>query len=158
MKKGVVGVLSAAAGAVVGMAALGKRLGEQISEEKEMSQKHFLLFQMMNQWVKLKQDGKNLATYFEREGYKEIAIYGMHFAGETLVEELIGSDITVKYGIDRNAEKIYADFDVVTPDASLAEVDAIVVTAITFFDEIVEALKDRVDCPIISLEDILYQL
>lgn len=112
----------------------------------------------MNQWVKVKQDGKNLATYFEREGYKEIAIYGMHFAGETLVEELMGSNIVVKYGIDRNADKIYAEFDIVRPDAPLEEVDAIVVTAVTFMEEIVQMLKDKVDCPILSLEDILYQV
>lgn len=158
MKKGVVGVLSAVIGATVGMSALGKKLSDRIAEEKEMSKKHLLLFQMMNQWVKVKQDGKNLATYFEREGYREIAIYGMHFAGETLAEELMGSNVTVKYGIDRNADKIYADFDIITPDATLNEVDAIVVTAITFFEEIVETLKDKVDCPIISLEDILYQV
>lgn len=158
MKKGVIGVLSAVVGAAAGASAIGKKLGERLTEEKEMSKKHLLLFQMMNQWVKVKQDGKNLATYFEREGYKEIAIYGMHFAGETLAEELMGSNIAVKYGIDRNADKIYAEFDIVTPDAPLEEVDAIVVTAITFMEEIVETLKDKVDCPILSLEDVLYQV
>ena len=57
------------------------------------------LFLMMNQWVKVKQDGKNLSSYFEKEGYKQIAIYGMSYAGETLMEELIDSPVTVKYGI-----------------------------------------------------------
>ncbi len=158
MKKGAIGILSAVVGAAAGASAMGKKLGDQLMEEKEMSKKHLLLFQMMNQWVKVKQDGKNLATYFEREGYKEIAIYGMHFAGETLVEELMGSNIVVKYGIDRNADKIYAEFDIVRPDAPLEEVDAIVVTAVTFMEEIVQMLKDKVDCPILSLEDILYQV
>ncbi len=36
-------------------------------------------------------------------------------------------------------------------------VDAIVVTAITFYDEIKEELSRKIDCPIISLEDILYE-
>ncbi len=140
MKKGAIGIVSAVVGAAAGASAMGKKLGDQLMEEKEMSKKHLLLFQMMNQWVKVKQDGKNLATYFEREGYKEIAIYGMHFAGETLVEELMGSNIVVKYGIDRNADKIYAEFDIVRPDAPLEEVDAIVVTAVTFMEEIVHFL------------------
>ena len=113
---------------------------------------------MMNQWVKVKQDGKNLSLYFEREGYKEIAIYGMSYAGETLMEELVDSPVTVKYGIDRNAEKILADVDVVTPDAFLEPVDAIVVTSVTFFEEIEEILRQKTDCPIISLEDILYDV
>ena len=158
MKKGVVGALSAVLSAGATATAVGKVLGKRVKEEKDLAQKHLELFQMMNQWVKVKQAGKNLSSYFEQEGYKEIAIYGLHFAGETLVEELMGSNITIKYGIDRRAGKIYMDFDVVTPDSSLDQVDAIVVTAITFFDEIVEMLEDKVDCPIISLEDILYQV
>ena len=40
----------------------------------------------------------------------------------------------------------------------LETVDAVVVTAITFFDEIEERLSEKVDCPIISLEDILYEV
>ena len=116
------------------------------------------LFLMMNQWVKVKQDGKNLSSYFEKEGYKQIAIYGMSYAGETLMEELIDSPVTVQYGIDRNAEMIFADVDIVTPDASLEPVDAVVVTAITFFEEVEEMLRQKVDCPIISLEDILYDV
>lgn len=156
MKKGIIGVAAAAACAGTTAVTVRKVLNKQLVEQKELAKKHLALFEMMNQWVKVKQAGKNLSSYLEQEGYKEIAIYGMHFAGETLVEELMGSDINIKYGIDRNAEKIYADFDIVTPDSNLEQVDAIVVTAITFFDEIREMLSSKVDCPIISLEDILY--
>lgn len=46
----------------------------------------------------------------------------------------------------------------VTPDCYLDTVDAIVVTSITFFEEIEEMLKEKVDCPIISLDDILYEV
>ena len=42
------------------------------------------------------------------------------------------------------------------PESELEKVDVIVVTAITFFKEIEEMLNQRVDCPVISLEDILY--
>lgn len=40
----------------------------------------------------------------------------------------------------------------------LEPVDAVVVTAISFFDEIEEALNAKTDCPILSLEDILYNV
>ena len=62
------------------------------------------------------------------------------------------------YGIDKKADSIYADVDVVSIDDDLAPVDVIVVTAITFFDEIEENLSEKLDCPIISLEDILYEV
>ena len=68
------------------------------------------------------------------------------------------TSVEVAYGIDKNAEALYADIEVVSAEDTLEEVDAIVVTAITFFDEIEEMLTMKVDCPIISLEDILYEV
>ena len=156
MKKGMVGVVAAVSGALAGALGIGRVLGKQLSKDRDLRDKHMALFQMMIQWIKVKQSGKNLSSYFEQEGFKEIAIYGMHFAGEILAEELYGTDIDIKYGIDRNADKIYADFDIVKPESELEKVDVIVVTAITFFKEIEEMLNQRVDCPVISLEDILY--
>ena len=99
MKKGTISVLSALTGAivgaVVGAGAVTKAIGGAEGKTQEMSDKHLALFLMMNQWVKVKQEGKNLASYFEKNGYKKIAIYGMSYAGETLLEELKDSEINV---------------------------------------------------------------
>ncbi len=162
MKKRVRRVLSLLVGTVVGIVVgtvgTSKKIGKQIGENKQMSDKHLALFLMMNQWVKVKQEGKNLADYFEKKGYREIAIYGMSYAGETLVDELVGSDIKIKYGIDRKADNIYASINLVSPEDFLEKVDAVIVTSITFYDEIEEKLSEKVECPIISLEDILYDI
>ena len=158
IKKGMISVSSALAGLIAGVVMTGRRMGGQIEEKQKKADKHMSLYLMMNQWVKVKQEGKNLSSYFEREGYKNLAIYGMSYAGETLAAELKDSTITVKYGIDRNADRLYMDFEMVTPDCYLDTVDAIVVTSITFFEEIEEMLKEKVDCPIISLDDILYEV
>ena len=91
MKKGIIGMVSAIGGAAAGITAASGMLGNKVKENQKKSDKHLALFLMMNQWVKVKQEGKNLASYFEQEGYKKIAIYGMHYAGETLAEELQGS-------------------------------------------------------------------
>lgn len=56
---------------------------------------------MMNQWVKVKQEGKNLSQYFEANNYKNIAIYGMSYAGETLEDELKNTNTCVKYSIEK---------------------------------------------------------
>ena len=82
----------------------------------------------------------------------------MSYAGETLINELKDSSVTIAYGIDKNADSIYADVDIVSMDDNLETVDAVVVTAITFFDEIEEQLSAKMDCPILSLEDILYEI
>jgi hypothetical protein len=158
MKKPVISILSTLAGAALGAGAVGKVALDKTKKVQLMSDKHLALFLMMNQWVKVKQEGKSLAVYFETNGFKKIAIYGMSYAGETLVDELKNTGITVAYGIDKRADSLYADLEIVTMEDDLGDVDAIVVTAITFFDEIEEQLLEKIDCPILSLEDILYEV
>ncbi|MEZ3518140.1 MAG: hypothetical protein K1W37_23675 [Lachnospiraceae bacterium] len=158
MKKGMISVVSMLVGAAAGAGAIGKMEGDRLNKTQSMSDKHLALFLMMNQWVKVKQEGKNLSEYFERNGYKRIAVYGMSYAGETLIDELKGSKIEIAYGIDQRASSIYADVDIVSAEDTLKDVDAVVVTAISFFDEIEEKISLKLDCPIISLEDVLYDI
>lgn len=158
MKKSIVSILSAVSGAVVGACVMQKTAEKKISETRKFSEKHLALYQMMNQWVRLKQEGKNLAYFFEKNGYGKIAIYGMSYAGETLMRELNGTVVQVAYGIDKNAAQIYTDINIFTLEDDLLTVDAVVVTAITFFDELKEKLQKKMECPIISLEDILYEI
>lgn len=158
MNKAVLSIVSSVVGGAVGAGLVGKMTGGSINKAQSMSDKHLALFLMMNQWVKVKQDGKNLASYFQKNGYSKIAVYGMSYAGETLLNELRGTEIKVAYGIDKKAEGLYADIDIVTMEQSLDEVDAIVVTAVTFFDDIKRQLEEKAACPIISLEDVLYEI
>lgn len=158
MKKGIISAISTVVGAAVGAGAIGSIREKEVQKWRNYSNKHLALYKMMCQWVMVKQENKKLADYFEKNNYKRIAIYGMSFAGDTLVDELKNTNIQVAYGIDKNAGSLYADFDILTMEDKLDEVDAVVVTAITFFDEIAEALCEKMDCPIISLEDILYEV
>lgn len=158
MKNAVISVLSAVIGAAVGAVAMGKEAQKTVNTTQRMSDKHLALFLMMNRWVEVKQDGKNLIDYFHEKSYKSIAIYGMSYAGERLVHELKGSDIEVKCGIDRKAGEIYTDLDMITQDDEIPQVDAIIVTSIYFFDEIKEKLETLTDSSVISLEDILYEM
>lgn len=158
MKRKILTLISLLAGTVMAITIVGKTMGKSLSKSNNMSNKHLALFLMMNQWVKVKQEGKGLAEYFEKNGYKRIAVYGMSFAGETLLDELNDTNVEVVYGIDKKADSIYLDKKILTVEDELEEVDVIVVTAITFFDEIEKTLKNKVECPIISLEDILYEI
>lgn len=157
MNKGIITVLSTLAGAAVGAGAATKKAAKKTQKYKEYADKHLALYLMMNQWVKVKQENKSIAAYLEKNGYHEIAIYGMNYAGETLINELADSNICIKYGIDKNADKMYSEIDIISPDAELPKVDAVIVTAITFFEEIEEMLSEKMECPIVSLEDILYE-
>ena len=157
MKKGIIGVLSTAVGAAAGILGTEKIMQKEIDKKQKLSDKHLALFKMMNEWVRVKQKGAQLSTNIEKRGMHKIAIYGMNYAGETLVEELRGSSIEIVYGIDRHAKNLFAEFPIVSMEDELKEVDGIIVTAITYFDEIEAELKTKVDCPIVSLQDVIYE-
>lgn len=157
MKKIMYSLIAMLAGVVVTTVAVREVMKKEIEVQRSISEKHLALFQMMDQWVAVKQQGKNLADYLERMGYRTIAIYGMSYAGQRMVEELKGSNIKIEYGIDKRAGTICSDINVVMMEDELAIVDAIVVTPITFYDEIEKELSEKIDCPILSLENILYE-
>lgn len=66
MKKGVISVLSALTGAALGAGAVGKVTSEPLRKAKDMSDKHLALFLMMNQWVKIKQEGRCRGSVHQR--------------------------------------------------------------------------------------------
>lgn len=115
-------------------------------------------YNALKRWFFLKQKGKTVCAYFEENGYGRIAVYGLSDLGKYLLEELAESSVEVAYGIDRRAEKLTTGNSVFTIEDSLPEVDAIIVTAVYFFDEIDAKLRQKVSCPVISLEDVLYTI
>lgn len=112
----------------------------------------------MNQWVKAKQQNKCINNYLYNSGIKKIAIYGMSYVGETLVEELKNTNIEILYCIDNNIEGHYLGIPILNLSENFENVDAIVVTAITHFNSIKNCIGDKVDAKIMSLEEIIYDM
>ncbi len=158
MKKGIISTLSFVCGGAAGISSVWSALSKKTKEAQKYADKHLAIMQVMNQWIINKQEGKSLVTFFEENGYKTIAIYGMSYLGERLEDELRDSGIKVAYAIDKNAENIYADVEVRDPKDAMDDVDAVIVTSVFFFDEIEEQLENVFDCPIISLEDIVQEV
>lgn len=144
--------------AFAGLFVLIRNFLEQIDASQKMSDKHLELFELMSKWVSIKQEGKNLSSYFEKKGYRRIAIYGMNYVGKALVNELTDSGIDIVFCVDQN--KVSASTKVKTNLMSdkWEEVDAIVVTPVTFYDEIKDKLTEKVDCDIVAIDDILYEV
>ena len=160
MKKGTLSILSAVLGMTVGIVGTktieAKVVDKDTNKYKELSEKHFVILKLFNQWMITKQEGKSIVNYLHNENIKTVAIYGMSYVGERLYNELKGSDIEVKYAIDKNADAIYSELEIITPEDILEEVDAVLVTAVFYFDHIEDMLSEKMMCPILSLEDILY--
>lgn len=158
MKKGTVAVLSTIIGAVAGAAGSGYLGNKQVNLKSEKVDKFKGYYNMLNQWLILKQEGKNLSEYFTSNGYKTIAIYGMGEMGNRLYDELKDSDIEVKYAVDKNAASTYSELEVIDLEDDFEPVDAMIVTATFAYDKIEEDLGGKIDFPIISLEDVVYEI
>lgn len=118
--------------------------------------KNRILYKCMNQWLSLKQRNVNLSSFFIDRKLYTIAIYGFHFMGQRLYDELKSGPIKVEYAIDKNNETRFFELPIVKVDTELKEVNAIIVTPVCDFLEIKEVLSKKVECQIISIEDILF--
>ncbi len=118
--------------------------------------KAWRMFYNSQKWLQIYHEGKTLEKYFVDNNWKTIAIYGMGHFGCCLYDELEDTSIKVKYAIDQNFECMKEILEIKKPDDELEYVDVVIVTAIHDYDEIKEKLSQKVKCPIVSLEEIIY--
>lgn len=130
----------------------------QIKYWRQSAEKSAQIMRLYDQWVFIHQDHKSTYDYFVEKGIKSIAIYGMDNVGERFYDELKDTDIKIAYAIDKKGGSINAEIKMVSPEDELERVDAIVVTAVYYFDEIFKNLSSKTDIPIISLEEILHEV
>ena len=135
-----------------------KETDRKLEEAFEACNKYRHLFSLSNELIDIKQRKLTLASWFESNSIRTIAIYGMGQLGKLLLNELKGTDVNVDYAIDKNATevccenlKLYSIDELSLPDC----VDAIVVTPICEFKEIESLLQRKVSVRIVSLEEIV---
>lgn len=118
------------------------------------------LYLFTKKWLKNKILNYSMLPFFYKLDYRKIAIYGAADLGEYLYEELRNTDIEVVCFIDKTVEMLWNN-DMVAifkPTDSLPPIDAIIVTSIYHIDEIKENYKERVECPIHSLREVIDQM
>lgn len=128
-----------------------------VNSEKEIY-RFKAYYDMLRKWIEAKQEGKSLEDLLLKKGYKNIAIYGMGDVGNLLLDDLKDTDINVVYGIDKNAVADSCKLEIVKPQGKLKNVDAIIVSAIFAYDEIAGMLEPLVDCPIVAMDDLIYEI
>lgn len=129
----------------------------KIVDEKDMKIKKFKnYYNLANKWLIINNQGRNIAEYFDKNGWHNIAIYGIGELGNRLYEELLESNVKIHYAIDKEASNRYSNIKVLTMDDDLEPVDVIIVTPIFDYDAICVLLEKKTDIRIISLEDVIY--
>lgn len=157
-KTGIVGFAGALCVGIAGIVTTGRVKNEEIQKKQKSKDKFKGYYNLLNQWLRLRQKNKSLETFFTENQYKTAAIYGMGELGNRLYDELKDSSVQVKYAIDENTAGAYSEIEIIEPEEDFQEVDVIVVTAVFAFSEIEEKLSGRTDIPIVSLEDVVYEI
>ncbi len=127
-------------------------LCEDTIKWRNLSDKHLALYEASVKWIEIKQDGKKIEEYLLKNGYHSIAIYGASYLGQRLLHELEGTGVNVKLVFDKNNIDICKEYSEM--------IDAIIITPITYYDEIKVQLRNLIgnEITIISLDTILFKL
>lgn len=127
----------------------------ELEQKKRQQEKCSRLLKLMCRWTMNVQKGIKATDFLIKREWHSVAVYGVGDAGKCLLAEFSDSDLEVRYVIDRR--QIELNLPVYLPEDDLPTVDCIIVTAVMDFEEIRKNLKARLNCPIISIEDIVYQ-
>ena len=159
MKKILLALVLGAAGFVGGIAY--KNTSEdsiQAEKSKKNVRRLDLYYNLLIEWLAKKQSGFDYAEYLYKLGYKKIAVYGVGELGIRFIDELKNTSIQVVCAIDQNEACGYLNVKIINPGDPLDEnVDLLVVTPIHVYAEIEKNVKDYVECPVVSLEDVIYE-
>jgi hypothetical protein len=151
MKKGTViagiSVLSFITGFFLG----GKMLVEMINEYKEQTNRNLSNMLIMNNWLNFIYSGGKISEFFYRNQYNKIMIYGGGYIGIRLAQALSNTDIDVVAIMDKKV--LYnEDISVIGIDASIPDVDCIVITPVYYYNEITDMLQKKTTIPMISIQ------
>ncbi len=127
---------------------------EKIQLEITRKNRFYGDFKIMQNFLKMRQENKDITEFFTNRGIKNIAIYGYGVNAKTFLKEIENSNIEIDYIIDKNFVDTGGKFKTVLPFSSFEKTDAIVVTPVFDFDNIEAYLSEKTDIPIISLEEI----
>ncbi len=129
------------------------RVSESYYTEKIGKFKEY--FNLMDNWMRLKESHKSVLSYFEKNGYRNISIYGAGKNAAHLLADIKNSDVAVKYIIDRNKTHILDAYPIFDMSDGLPDCDIVVVTVVNEYKEIKEKLIAKGCSRVVSLSEIV---
>lgn len=135
---------------------IGFQFALMVSKNKDNQINKFrMYFILMKKWMLYIYTHNSINDKLVEMGYKHVAIYGMGEIGRLLFMQLEEKDIIVDYAIEKKYVKMDIDLPLFNVIEKLPKTDAIIVTPIWDYKTISSDLSKKIDCPIISIEDIL---
>lgn len=157
MKKVSIALLAGMTGAFIG--GYWKKIYYNISRLEDPAVNRLnSYYDTLNGWLCFRQQGKKMEDYLLQFGYKKIAIYALGAIGVRLYYELKDTNIQVAYAIDQNTDTHIEDLKVVSKKDKLENVDAVIVSIGFAYENIIKELGQKIDCPILSLQKLVYEI
>ncbi len=143
---------------VYSLITLADKADSVVIELEKRLQKSNLFYLILTRWVELKIRGYNIADVLEEKGYYKIAVYGYAELGKLLCLELLNTNVKVEYVLDKKVKQIRdVNLPVYMPENGLPKVDAVIVTAVYYFDDIRDDLLEKGFENIISIRTLIDQ-
>lgn len=112
-------------------------------------------FAVTNKWLKNRNQGISVAEYFRKNEFSRIAIYGMGEIGKRLYEELHLEGIEIEFVLDRRAQRLDSNLKICNIEDEIPPVDVIVITPTFDYDAIEQTLREKTNCRIVSIRDVV---
>ncbi len=128
---------------------------QEIEKWRAQTNRKGSFYQLMCNWMRLKLSGGSVAGRLAEAGYQSVAIYGAGNHGRMLYEDLKGTQIPVKYFIDKQKKGESGEVPVYLPGEDLPAVDAIIVTPYLEFASVQAALQDKTHSRLIPLNTLV---
>lgn len=127
-----------------------------VCEREKTLQKYQSFYRLLLRWLKIHQDGKKVTDCLLDNQWRKITIYGFSSLGKLFYEELDFRKIELINILDsRDIQDNVEGIPILKPEKGDTCVDAVIVTAITSYNEIEKKLKEMGYSHIVSLQYVL---
>ena len=113
--------------------------------------KFALYLNLYDRWMSLHERNITLSQCLQKKGYRNIAVYGYGNLGKHFVAEAAQAGLTVSYVIDRQKARTDEGVCVYAPEDDLPRVDAVIISAEYYINEVRKTLRKKVSVPLISI-------
>ena len=123
---------------------ISEMISQHLNPRFSPEQRKILQYPVVEGFLQVKNAGRSTADFFQKKGWKRIAVYGLGEMGKYLLQDLEGSEIKIDCIVDKNFTRFpkqYKGMDVIGPhELCERDYDGIVVSVVQSYNSILEVL------------------
>lgn len=125
----------------------------RLEEKQLLRYKYF--YRILDEWMALKESGRDIDNILWNANCRRIAIYGMGRMCRHICSVLKDSRVQIIYIIDKKPCDLYG-YHIVDMNYDFEIVDLVIYTDVDIEEKIKKQLESKLFCKIINLEDVVF--